>query len=384
MVQVALSLLLTFGAALFLRTFGNLMSVNPGFDAARVLVAEVQPIRVGIKDEAVRQFYSDLTARLALVPGVESVSSSVGTPIQGCCWWDPVQVEGYTPAPDENMTTFFDRVSPDYFRTMGIRVLRGREFKARDTLSSPPVALVNERFARRFFPNGEAIGRFIALPPAYKLPRMEIVGVVADTSHRNLRSPLPYSAYFPMAQDPSEIRGALQLLVRTSGRPPAISAAVRRTVHSFHPAIPVTMRTLADEIDGTLTYERLLALLSAFFGVVALGLAAMGLYGILSYAVTRRTGEIGLRVALGASGRSVLWLIMKQSIALVLIGMAMGCAIALALARYVESLLFGMKPADPVTIAVASAGLVTVTALAAWIPARRATSVDPVQALRYE
>ena len=144
------------------------------------------------------------------------------------------------------------------------------------------------------------------------------------------------------------------------------------------------MRTLADEIDSTLTYERMLALLSAFFGVVALGLAAMGLYGILSYAVTRRTSEIGVRVALGASGGSVLWLVMKQTIALVLIGMAIGFVMALALARYVESLLFGMKPADPVTIAIASAGLVIVTALAAWIPARRATAVDPVQALRYE
>jgi predicted permease len=383
-VQVALSLLLTFGAALFLRTFSNLVSVNPGFDAGRVLVAEVQPIRVGIKEEAAKRFYRDLTARLALLPGVEVVSSSDATPIQGCCWWDPIEVEGYTPAPGENMKTFFDRVSPDYFRTMGIRVLRGREFTAHDTPSSPPVAIVNDSFARRFLPKGEALGRFIALPPSYKMPRMQIVGVVADVSFRDLRSSTPYAAYFPLAQDPSEFRGALQMLVRAADSPSAISLAVRRTVHSFNPAIPVTMRTLADEIDSTLTYERLLAMLSAFFGVVALGLAAIGLYGILSYAVTRRTGEIGVRVALGASGVSVVWLVVKQSIALVLIGMAMGCAIALALARYVESLLFGMKPADPVTIAIASAGLVVVTALAAWIPARRATAVDPVQALRYE
>jgi predicted permease len=266
---------------------------------------------------------------------------------------------------------------------MGIRVLRGREFTARDTLTTPPVAIVNESFARRFFPKGEALGRFIALPPSYKIPRMEVVGVVADASHRDLRSPIPRAAYFPLDQDP-EAPGALQMLVRTAGPPSVVSAAVRRTVHSFNPAIPVTMRTLADEIDNTLTYERLLALLSAFFGAVALALAAIGLYGILSYAVVRRTSEIGVRVALGASRGSILWLVMKQSIALVLIGMAIGCATAMALARYVQSLLFGMKPADPVTIAVASAGLVIVTALAAWIPARRAIAVDPVQALRYE
>ncbi|HEU0140121.1 MAG TPA: FtsX-like permease family protein [Bryobacteraceae bacterium] len=348
-----------------------------------MLVAEVQPVRAGLKEEAAKRFYRDLTARLALVPGIESVSSSESTPIRGCCWWDPIEVEGYTPAPGEDMKTFFDRVSPDYFRTMGIRVLRGREFTLRDTPSSPPVAIVNESFARRFFPKGDALGRYIALPPNYKLPRMEIVGVVADASFRDLRSPVPYAAYFPLAQDPGA-RDALQMLVRATGSPSAISAAVRQAVHSFDPGIPVTMRTLADEIDSTLTYERLLALLSAFFGVVALGLAAIGLYGILSYAVARRTSEIGVRVALGASRGSVLWLVMKQSIALVLIGMAIGCAAALVLARYVESLLFGLKPADPVTIAIASAGFVAVTALAAWIPARRATAVDPVQALRYE
>jgi len=280
------------------------------------------------------------------------------------------------------METFFNRISPDYFRTLGTPVLRGREFTERDTGTSPAVAIVNETFARKFFANGEALGRFISLPPIYKTRRMEIVGVVADSKYRDLRAPIPYSAYFALAQDPAS--GSRSVLVRTNGSPAAISPAVRRAVHSFHPGIPVSMRSLSDELDDTLTYDRLLAMLSGFLGAAALGLASIGLYGILSYTVTRRTSEIGVRVAPGASYGSVLWLVMKQSVALVLIGMAIGCAVALALSRHVESLLFGVKPADPGTIAMASIVLVIITMLAAWIPARRATRVDPVQALRYE
>jgi ABC-type antimicrobial peptide transport system permease subunit len=181
-----------------------------------------------------------------------------------------------------------------------------------------------------------------------------------------------------------DFAGARYILVRTSGRSEALATAVRRAVHTFHPAIPVTTRVLSDELDATLTYDRLLALLGAFFGVVALGLAAIGLYGILSYAVTRRTGEIGVRVALGASRASILWLVGRQSVTLVVVGMALGCVGALALSRYVESLLFGVKPADPATLGIAAVVLFVITMLAAWIPARRATAIDPVQALRYE
>jgi predicted permease len=382
-VQVALSLMLTFGAALFLRTFRNLTSVNPGFDASRVLVAEVQPSRVGIENEQAAQFYRDSATRLARLPGIEAVSSADMTPIQSCCWWDPLEVEGYTPAPGENMDTYFNRVSPDFFRTMGIRVLRGRDFTARDTLTSAPVAIVNDKFANRFFPDGDAIGRFVSLPGGYKSPLMEIVGVVADTAFRDLRSPISYSAYFPMSQS-KDIAGSRHLLVRTSGRPELLAAAVRRTVHAFHPAIPVETHALSEEVAGTLTYDRLLALLGAFFGMAALGLAAIGLYGILSYAVTRRTGEIGVRVALGASRWNIVWLAVRQSVTLVLAGMAAGCAGAVALSRYVESLLFGVTPADPGTIGIAALILFLITMLAAWLPARRATAIDPVQALRYE
>ncbi|HYO80820.1 MAG TPA: FtsX-like permease family protein [Bryobacteraceae bacterium] len=381
--QVSLSVLLTFAAALFLRTFSNLALKNPGFDADRVLIAEVQPLRAGLKDESVRRFYGEVAARLALLPGVESVSASGATPIQGCCWWDPIQVEGYRPAPAEDMKTYFERVAPAYFATMGIRLLRGREFANTDTLASTSVAIVNESFARRFFPDGDAVGRIIALPPSYKLRGMQIVGVVADVSFRDLRSPVRQAAYFPLAQDPQSGE-SLNMLVRTKGQLMTLHEEVRRTVRSLDPSVPVTVRTLADEIENTITYERLLALLSAFFGAVALVLAAVGLYGMLSYGVVRRTAEIGVRVALGASQGSVVWLVTRQSIALVLIGITLGCAAATALTRYAEGLLFGIKATDPLTIATASAGLVVVAAMAAWIPARRATAVDPVQALRYE
>ena len=383
--QVALSLLLSVGAALFLRTFENLISVDPGFDAERVLVAEVQPIRVGITDAAGEAFYRDLTARLAALPGVIAASSSDGLPIEGCCWLEPITVEGYTPAPGENTRTFLDDVAPDFFKAMGIRLVRGREFTAGDTVSSTPVTVVSESFARRYFPGQDPLGRYISLPPGprYSFPRKQIIGVVADTFRRNLRAASFEAAYFPMAQDPGN-RGALQMLVRTSGPALAMAGPVQQTIHGFHPGIPVTMHTLAQDLEGTLIYERLLALLGGFFGAVALGLAAIGLYGVLSYSVARRTSEIGVRMALGASRPSVLWLVMKQSVILVAIGMLIGGGAALALARYVESMLYGMKPADPLALAIGVAGLVLVTALAAWLPARRATSVDPVRALHYE
>ncbi|MEX2262772.1 MAG: ABC transporter permease [Bryobacteraceae bacterium] len=368
-IQVALSLLLVTGATLFLRTFQNLLSVDLGFDADRVLIASVEPGRVGLKDEAAAQFLRDLQSRLQMVPGVESVSLSSMTPIQNCCWWDALSVEGYTPAPGEKIDVFLNSVAPGFFRTMGTRLLRGRDFDSHDALNSRPVAIVNESFARKFFLNGEALGRIISLPPNYKVSPMEIVGIVADARYIDLRGPTRLAAYFPLAQSRERI-GLVEVLARTP-RPP-------------HPAMPVKFRSLAQEVEGVLTYERLLALLSTFFGGVALTLAAIGLYGILSYSVTRRTGEIGVRVALGASRASVLWLVMRQSLTLVIAGLAIGCAAAVYLTRFVKTLLFGVNPADPLTFAIAASVLGAVALLAAWLPARRAAAADPVRALRYE
>ena len=209
------------------------------------------------------------------------------------------------------------------------------------------------------------------------------MGIVEDARYIDLRGPTRLAAYFPLAQSRERL-GVVEVLVRTQGSPLALSSAVRQQIHSFHSAMPVRFRSLAQEVDGVLTYERLLALLSAFFGSVALALAAIGLYGILSYSVNRRTGEIGVRLALGAPRASVLWLLMRQSLTSVIVGLAAGCAAAAWLARFVKTLLFGVTPADPLTLAVAVTTLAVVALIAAWLPARRAAAVDPVRALRYE
>jgi predicted permease len=381
--QVAMSLLLVAGAALFLRTFQNLLSVNLGFNADRVLIASVEPSRVGLKEEAANQFYRDLQARLQSLPGVESVSFSWKTPIQNCCWSETLAVEGYAADPNERTNVFLNSVAPGFFRTMGTRLLLERDFDSRDVLNSRPVAIVNESFAKKYFPNGDAIGRTISLPPNYKVGAMTIVGIVEDTRYIDLRGPTRLAAYFPLSQSRERL-GVVEVLVRTVGPPLALASAVRERVHSFHPAMPVRFRSLAQEVEGVLTYERLLALLSVFFGCIALALAAIGLYGTLSYSVARRTGEIGVRVALGASRGTVLWLVMRQSLTLVVVGLAIGCAAAVYLARFVSALLFGVTPADPMTFGIAAGVLGGVALLAAWLPARRAAAIDPMRALRYE
>jgi predicted permease len=382
--QVALSLLLTLGATYFVGTFRNLVAVHPGFDADRVLVAHVQPIRVGIENETAAAFYRDVTARIARVPGVEAVAVALMTPIQDCCWWDPVEVDGYTPAPGERLDVFFNSVSPDYFRTLGTPVLRGRLFSDRDTPASTPAAIVNEAFARKFFSGREPLGQWVTLPQGYGTRRFQIVGVVGNINQRDVRSPIPLMLYFGHGQQQKDLPGTANFMVRTRGNPASLGPAVRRAVHQTNPGIPVSLRTLSDELNDTMTHDRLLALLSGFFGVVALALAAIGLYGVLAYTVARRTSEIGVRVALGAPRAKVLWLVVRQSAVLVCAGMAIGSAAGLGLGRFIESLLFGVDPADPSVFAAALSILGAVTLLAAWLPARRATAIDPVKALRYE
>jgi predicted permease len=388
--QVALSLLLVAGATVFLRTLQNLLAVELGFDPERVLVATVDHARVGFKDDAAVRFYRDLQERLQALPGVEAASGASNTPIQGCCWSDPLSVEGQTLPPGAGdggvaspRNTFLNSVAPGYFRVMGTRVLKGREFDERDATNAARVAIVNEEFARTYFPDTDPLGRTIALPAGYKSGSMQIVGVVENARYRDLRGPTRLAAYFPATQAPDR-PSSFEVLVRTQGPPLALAPAVRQQIHAFHAALPVRFRSLAQEVSGALTNERLLAILSAFFGVVALVLGAVGLYGTVAYSVTQRTSEIGVRVALGASRTSILWLVMRQSVLLVGLGVAIGCAAAVSLTSFIATLVFGVQPTSLATLATAASVLATVALLSAWLPARRAASADPLRALRYE
>jgi predicted permease len=305
------------------------------------------------------------------------------TPIQNCCWWEVMTIDGYTPVPGEESNAFLNSVAPEFFRAMGTRLLLGRDFGASDTARSKAVAIVNMSFAKRFFPDGAALGRIVSLPAVYKASPMEIVGIVEDARYIDLRGPTRLAVYFPLSQAPDK-PSLVEVLVRAPGSPLTLTSAVRREIHGLVPAMPVKFRSLAQEVAAVLTYERLLALLSSFFGGVALVLSAIGLYGILSYSVARRTSEIGVRIALGASRASVLWLVMRQSLVLVLTGLAIGCAAAAYLTRFVKALLFGVQATDPVTFVVAAGILGAVALVAVWLPARRAAAVDPMRALRYE
>jgi putative ABC transport system permease protein len=388
-IQVALSLLLVVGATVFLRTFQNLLTVKLGFDAERVLIARVQPERAGLKGAAADEFYRELPIRLQTVPGVAAAGIASMSPIEDCCWWETLKVEGQPATPGGRTDVYLNAVTPGYFATMGTRLLRGRDFDARDSSHGAPVAIVNESFVRKFFQAGDALGRTLAMPSSYGGNPMQIVGIVEDARYGDLRGPMRLAAYFPLVQSAGYLnvikQGSIDVMVRAQPGPPlALASPVRKELQALHATIPIKFRSLSQEVGNTLIYERLLALLSAFFGGVAATLVAIGLYGLVSYAVVRRTSEIGLRVALGASRTDVLWMIMRQSLWQVAVGLALGSAAALYLSGFVKTLLFGVQPTDPLTFVIAIAALGLIALLASWLPARRAAVIDPARTLKYE
>jgi len=273
-----------------------------------------------------------------------------------------------------------NQIAPQFFATFGIPLLAGREFSAQDTPESRKVVIVNESLASRFFGAESPLGRRITLEN-YK--DLEIVGVVADAKYRTLKEALPQTAYLPFSQY-NTLRERT-LCVRAAGQASALDAALRREVRSLDPQLPVfNVKTFAEQISESVSRERLVALLSSFFGFFALLLAALGLYGVMAYAVVRRTREIGIRMALGAQTGNVLWLVLRETLLLVLLGIAVGLPVALAATRLTGGLLFGLTPNDPLTIALATLVMIAIAALAGYIPARGATKVDPLRALRHE
>jgi predicted permease len=380
LVQVALSLPLLFTAALLLKTLQNLRAVDTGFGKENVLLASVNPALNGYAPERSANFFNELLARTRALPGVKHASLASDSPISG--GWDSntISVEGYTPRQGERMSGDVTTISTDYFKTLAIPLVAGRDFSEEDREGSPKVAIVNEKLAKHFFGTTDPIGKKIGLG---KAPDITIVGVIKDAQYVTLRSAIRRHFYLPVTQE--KVLTNLTLQVKAESDPQVVAGAVRGELKALDPHLPLyNVKTLATEIDESLVQERLVTWLSSAFGLLATLLTALGLYGVLTFSVARRTREIGIRVALGAQRRDVFKLIMIRGVVLVGIGALVGVGAAIALSRVLESLLFGVKPNNVATLVIVSVGLIAIALVACWIPARRATRVDPLVALRYE
>jgi predicted permease len=380
LLQVALSLPLLIGAVLLVKSLQNLRTVDTGFGQDNVLLAKVNPSLNGYSTDKSRVFFNELLARTRALPGVRSASLASDSPLSG--GWDQtgLTIEGYTPREDEKMDLDLTYASQDYFKTLDIPLVAGRDFTAQDTINSPKVAIVNESLARYFFRDANPIGKRIGMSGPLDTT---IIGVVRDAKYISLREPMRRHYYIPVMQLPNLFDLTLQ--VRTDSDSGALAGAVRSQVKEMDAHLPVyNVKTLSAEIDQSLIQERLVSWLAASFGVLATLLVVIGLYGVVSFSVVRRTREIGIRMALGAQRRHVFLMVMKHGIVLVLCGTVMGTLASIALSRFISSLLFGISATNKLTFAGAGIGLVLVAMLACYLPARRATRVDPLEALRYE
>ena len=383
--EVALSLMLLIGAGLLVKTFVRLQRVNPGVAADQVLTAQINLPESRYREPAqASAFYRELIERLETLPGVQGASVSTMRPLNGTARNDPFAIEG-RPFDSSNLTSAgWQMVDVNYFRTLGIPVVQGRDLTAQDTdEKSPIVAIVNEAMARRFWPNENPIGRRITLGlPRPDNPWVTIVGIAKDLPHRAIDSPPEPDWYLSRALGPQRDR---YLFVRTAGDPTNLAAVIRSQVSAIDREQPVTnIKAMRDVIAETIAPRKFNMLLFGLFAAIAVVLAAMGIYGVISYAVAERTQEIGIRVALGARAVDVMNLVLRGGLKLALIGIAIGLAGAFALTRLMKSVLFGVTPTDAVTFASVSVGVIAVALLACYIPARRATKVDPLVALRYE
>jgi predicted permease len=382
--QLSLSLLLLVGAGLFARSLFNLLHVDPGFRTERLLTFAIDPSLNGYTKERGFALFHDLQERLARMPGVIAAGAANPGPLTHSNRGSNITVEGYQAREDENMDVSRHAVGPGYFHALGTPVVRGREVAERDLASPDKVVVVNEAFVRRYFGDGNPLGRHMMFgASSTRLPDREIIGVVRDFKHGSLREtpkPAVYSTYTN-----EESLDRMEFYVRGDRDTDVLGAQVRRLLQQMDPGLPVFhMQPVEIQVAESIEIDRLIAILSCAFGLLATLLAGIGLYGLVAYTVARRTAEIGIRVALGAVPRDVLWLLMKDVGTLVVLGLAIGLPAALALGRLVESQLFGLKAADPAIYACASLALVLVAALSGLIPGSRAALIDPIDALRHE
>jgi predicted permease len=381
-VQVGLSLILLVGSGLFLRTLQNLQSLHLGYAKDRIYQVRVDGQAGGYTEKTSVNLFDDLQKRLSQIPGVVGVSYSENGLFNGTESGDELSVEGFTPKRDEDKSSRFDVVGPGYFSTIGIPILLGREMGVQDV--GRPVVVINQAFANRFFSGRNPLGRHITARFGDNKWTWEVVGVAANARDHKLRGDVPARYYRPIAGG-GYIPTAVSFQLRTAGVPSSVSNAVRRAIQERDDNLPIlNARTVTEFVDRWVTSERSIAELSAIFGAVALTLACIGLYGVLSFGVARRTSEIGIRMALGARRPAVVGMVLKETAWMVAAGIAGGVLVAAGAARLIRSQLFGVTPVDPLTICVAVGLLAAVALCAAFIPAHRASRVNPVTALRTE
>jgi putative ABC transport system permease protein len=381
--EIALALLLLVGAGLMVKSFVRLQNVDPGFDPNNALTLKISLPRTKYPEPDQRSaFYQELIEKVSVLPGVEAVGASVVVPLSGDDYVLGFSIKGRPPYPaGTDPSTNYYSVNADYFKAMGIRLLKGRLFTAHDTKDAPHVAIINETMAKKYFPDEDPIGKFINVTNGDVTYR-EIVGIVKDVKHYGLDQEPKPQTYEPFLQKPAP---NMTLVVRTGSNAPLLTSAIRNAVLSIDKTQPLSdVKTLDQYVAASIAQQRLSTLLLGIFAAVAMALSAVGIYGVMSYSITQRTHEIGIRRALGASRSNILKLVVGYGMLLTLIGVVIGLAGAFALTRLMTALLFGVSATDFTTFAVISASLVVVALVACLVPARRALKVDPMVALRYE